>query len=116
MPVIFVSDMECSISFYSRLGLRLDRQSRSKDWAEFEANGAVLALHRSETEPPPPSRRVELSFIATEPLERVEERLRNARDKIVRSTTDESFGRSLIVSDPDGLNIQINEHDATLYS
>jgi hypothetical protein len=29
---------------------------------------------------------------------------------------DEAFGRSLVVTDPDGLEIQINEHDHELYT
>jgi hypothetical protein len=45
-------------------------------------------------------------MVAEEPLERVAELVPPHR-----GIADETFGRSLIVRDPNGLQIQVNEHD-----
>jgi hypothetical protein len=81
-------------------------------WTELRAgDGAILALH-GVASPPEPSGRLELALVAEQPLEQVEERCRNV---LVRPTADEAFGRSLVIQDPDGLRIQVNEHDHRLY-
>ena len=48
-------------------------------------------------------------MVADEPLERIAE-----LTPPYRGIADEAFGRSLIVADPNGLKIQVNEHDRTL--
>lgn len=111
MPIVFVSDMERSIEFYESLGFA--PQSRSAMWTELNAGErAVLALHLAE-EVPEHSERVELALVSEEPLERVEKRFGGA---LARPIADEAFGRSLILRDPDGLEIQVNEHDRSLYT
>jgi catechol 2,3-dioxygenase-like lactoylglutathione lyase family enzyme len=111
MPIVYVSDMERSTEFYTSLGFQI--QSRSAMWTELNAgDGAVLALHHADS-PPAPSQRVELALVAQDPLEQVEERFGNA---LARPIADEAFGRSLVLRDPDGLEIQVNEHDHSLYA
>jgi catechol 2,3-dioxygenase-like lactoylglutathione lyase family enzyme len=111
MPIVFVSDMERSIEFYESLGF--EPQSRSATWTELAAgDGAVLALHQADTLVDP-SPRVELALVSEEPLEQVVERFDRA---LARPIADEAFGRSLIIRDPDGLEIQVNEHDRSLYA
>jgi catechol 2,3-dioxygenase-like lactoylglutathione lyase family enzyme len=111
MPIVFVTDMERSIAFYESLGFA--PQSRSPMWTELTAGErAILALHHAEA-PPEPSERVQLGLVSEEPLEHVEERFGNA---LARPIADEAFGRSLILRDPDGLEIQVNEHDPSLYA
>jgi len=111
MPIVYVTDMEKAVAFYESLGFAVDLRGRSEHWAELRAgDGAVLALHHAERLP---AQRVELSFVATEPLADVEER---HRATLARPVTDEAFGRSLTLRDPDGLELQVNEHEPELYA
>jgi predicted enzyme related to lactoylglutathione lyase len=111
MPIVFVSDMECSITFYESLGFGL--RNRSAMWTELEAGDrAVLALHGADGLPAP-SQRVQLALVARDALEQVQARF---GDALARPIADEAFGRSLILRDPDGLEIQVNEHDRSLYT
>jgi hypothetical protein len=52
-----------------------------------------------------------LSLQADEPLESVAERLEAAGVPLSRGIADERFGRSMVIQDPDGLPIQVNEHE-----
>jgi hypothetical protein len=82
-------------------------------WTELKAGGrAVLALHHADMLPEP-SKRVELSLVSEEPLEQVTACYRGS---LARPIADEAFGRSLLLRDPDGLEIQVNEHDRSLYA
>jgi catechol 2,3-dioxygenase-like lactoylglutathione lyase family enzyme len=111
MPIVFVSEMERSIEFYESLGF--EPRHRSTMWTELNAGDrAVLALHHADRLPAS-SQRVELALVAQDPLERVEERFGYA---LARPIADEAFGRSLVLRDPDGLEIQVNEHDQSLYA
>lgn len=112
MPIVYVSDMSRSVAFYEALGFEVDVQSRTAGWTELRAGDrAVLALHLSE-ELSDPTGRVDLALVAEEPLELIAER---HSDIVLRPPTDEAFGRSMSIRDPDGLEIWINEHDRTLY-
>jgi catechol 2,3-dioxygenase-like lactoylglutathione lyase family enzyme len=111
MPIVFVSDMERSIKFYEALGF--EPRNRGTMWTELEAGDrAVLALHHADSLPAP-SERVQLALVARGALEQVAERF---GDALARPIADEAFGRSLILRDPDGLEIQVNEHDRSLYT
>jgi catechol 2,3-dioxygenase-like lactoylglutathione lyase family enzyme len=108
MPIVYVRDMDESVAFYERLGFQVDIESRSKHWTELRAGeGAVLALHSAEAGN---VGRVELSMVAEQPLERLAE-----VSALARGISDEAFGRSIILRDPNGLQIQVNEHDRELY-
>jgi hypothetical protein len=76
---------------------------------------ASLALHRIDRLPEKQIGRVELALVATEPLESLVGRLKASGIPFEREITDEAFGRSVQVRDPDGLVIQINEHDPELH-
>ena len=115
MPIVYVTDMTQSVQFYEALGLKPTTQDRSGMWFEFTLGDAVLALHKAETLAPPVSHRVELSFVSTEPLENLVSTLQE-RSIEADGIVDEAFGRSVKVIDPDGLVIQINEHDEELYT
>ncbi|HXY86090.1 MAG TPA: VOC family protein [Gaiellaceae bacterium] len=109
MPIVYVREMDESVAFYERLGFEVDIQSRSQHWTELKAgDGAVLALHSAEAGK---AGRVELSMVAEEPLERLAD-----VTSIARGIADEAFGRSIILRDPNGLEIQVNEHDRELYA
>jgi catechol 2,3-dioxygenase-like lactoylglutathione lyase family enzyme len=108
MPIVYVADMDRAVDFYSRLGLAL--HSQSPMWSELGLGDAVLALHGIDTLPERRTGQIELALVAEEPLEAVAARLRTASIPLVREISDEAFGRSIMVRDPDGLLIQINEH------
>jgi catechol 2,3-dioxygenase-like lactoylglutathione lyase family enzyme len=115
MPIRYVADMEASARFYTALGLVAGGGSRSGNWAELGAAGGMLALHSARSSAADEPGRVELSFEADEPLEAIAARLASAGfepDALV----DENFGRSLRVTDPDGMTVQVNEHDRTIYT
>jgi catechol 2,3-dioxygenase-like lactoylglutathione lyase family enzyme len=109
MPIVYVRDMDESVAFYERLGFEVDVQSRSQVWTELKAGeGAVLALHTAEESK---AGRVELSMVAEQPLERFAD-----VSALARGIADEAFGRSIVLLDPNGLQIQVNEHDRELYA
>ncbi|WP_152730031.1 VOC family protein [Goekera deserti] len=113
MPIRYCSDVAASARFYRALGLDGGPVSRPGEWAELPAATGMLALHHAGGESPAGS--CELAFECDEPLEAVADRLRAAGftpDGVV----DESFGRSLRVADPDGVWVQVNEHDRDLYT
>jgi catechol 2,3-dioxygenase-like lactoylglutathione lyase family enzyme len=115
MPIRFVADMEASARFYTALGLVAGEGSRSGNWAEPGAAGGMLALHTARSSAADPPGYVELSFEADEPLETIAGRLASAGFE-AGAIVDENFGRSLRAADPDGLVIQVNEHDRTIYT
>ncbi|MPZ27423.1 MAG: VOC family protein [Micromonosporaceae bacterium] len=118
MPIRYVRDLDAARRFYLALGLRLGFASRPPrrgptQWVELRGGEGALALHHA----PPAATRVppiELAFEADEPLEAVVERLRTAGFEPTTGIVDESFGRSFTVHDPEGLLIQVNEHDREL--
>jgi hypothetical protein len=76
----------------------------SEHWTSFDVGGGHLALHLTDEADLGPGQ-VELSLVADEPLEAVADRV-GGEVNIV----DQPFGRSFVVTDPDGTKIQINEH------
>jgi predicted lactoylglutathione lyase len=116
MPIVYVSDVKISTGFYQTLGFEVIRDSRTGQWAELRLGDAMLSLHGASSLAGENSPRIELCFVATEPLETVYQRIKRAGVKPIGNIVDEAFGRSFVVRDPDGLSIQINEHDAELYT
>jgi hypothetical protein len=116
MPIRYVTDIGASQRFYAVLGLDPDLASRSGNWSELVANGGILALHsQRQAAAASESSMLELCFVIEEPLETLAARLEG--EGIDHSgIVDENFGRLLRVTDPDGMVIQINEHDPELYS
>jgi catechol 2,3-dioxygenase-like lactoylglutathione lyase family enzyme len=117
VPIRYVRDMAAARRFYEALGLSLDFTSRPprrgpSRWMELQGGAGGLALHHvSETDVAPA---VALAFEADEPLEDVVRRLGEAGYAPATAVVDEAFGRSFTVRDPEGLLIQVNEHDRDL--
>lgn len=109
MPIVYVTDIERSLPFYQGLGARLTEKGWNKYWTELHWGDAILALHHWADKIDGRGR-VELAFVAHEKLERVAARLKESGIELHRQISDEAFGRSFQVKDPDGLVIQINEH------
>jgi catechol 2,3-dioxygenase-like lactoylglutathione lyase family enzyme len=110
LPIRYCADVAASTRFYRALGLELGASTRPGGWVELPASG-YLALHK---EPEHPGA-CELAFEAEEPLEAVVARLA-AAGYPAEPILDESFGRSVRVRDPDGVPVQINENDRSLYT
>jgi catechol 2,3-dioxygenase-like lactoylglutathione lyase family enzyme len=110
-PIRYCADVEASTRFYRALGLDVGSATRTGGWVELPAAAGTLALHRAEAG----AGECELSFEADEPLEAVAARL-TAAGYAPGPIVDEAYGRSLRVADPDGVPVQVNEHDRTLYT
>jgi catechol 2,3-dioxygenase-like lactoylglutathione lyase family enzyme len=115
VPIRYVADVAASARFYAALGLVPGDSSRSGNWTELSASGGMLGLHTARTSEQDVPGRVELAFETAEPLEVLAERLAAAGFE-PEAILDENFGRSLHVTDPDGVLVQVNEHDRELYT
>jgi Glyoxalase/Bleomycin resistance protein/Dioxygenase superfamily len=116
-PIHFVPDVGEAVRFYEALGLRTETTSRSKHWVELEAAGGELALHDGAVADDGRGREgISLTFVADEPLEKVEHRLRAAGYQPEGRIVDQEWGRSLIVRGPGGSHVQIDEQDRELYT
>jgi len=117
MPIVYVTDMQRSVAFYEALGLKVSARQRNDYWTELSLGDALLALHRDGHLPDPHhNQRMMLTLVTHEPLEMLVAQLDRAGVKPTREIADEAFGRSLLLHDPDGLPVQINEHDEELYT
>jgi catechol 2,3-dioxygenase-like lactoylglutathione lyase family enzyme len=116
-PIHFVPDLAAAVRFYEALGLSAQARSRSGHWIELTAAGGELGLHDAATAADGKGRvGVALNFIADEPLEDIERRLRVAGFPPDGTIVDQEWGRSLLVAAPDGTVIQIDEQDRELYT
>jgi catechol 2,3-dioxygenase-like lactoylglutathione lyase family enzyme len=116
MPIRFVADVEECERFYAALGLDADRRGRTPGWSEMAGRGGLVGLHSAQGgDPPRPAGTVELALVTDEPLEEVARRL-SASGYDYEPIADEAFGRFLQVVDPDGLVLQVQEHDPSLYT
>jgi catechol 2,3-dioxygenase-like lactoylglutathione lyase family enzyme len=107
LPIVYVTDMNASIAFYRALGF--EPQLVGASWTVLGGGGTQLALHTASIGAQR-ARPLELATVSHEPLERVVARAEGAGLDIARGIADEAFGRSLLVRDPDGVVIQVNEH------
>jgi hypothetical protein len=110
MPIMFVRDVRASLRLCRALGLRFRARSRNGRWAEVDAANGMLALHAVDDEA---DQRVALAFVTRGPLEPLSARLTDA-GFTVSDIVDEGFGRSMRVTDPNGLVLQIDEQDPEL--
>jgi catechol 2,3-dioxygenase-like lactoylglutathione lyase family enzyme len=111
LPIRYCADVAASTRFYRALGLELGAATRPGGWVELPAAAGLLALHKAAEG----AGGCELAFEADEPLEAVVARLA-AAGYPAEPILDESFGRSVRVRDPDGVYVQVNENDRSLYT
>ena len=104
--IVYVTDMERSITFYEHLGFEVEYRGGPM-WTGFKGTDGALALHLVEEIPE--GGRVAASLVADRTLE---DTIRGLEERDVEPGPIEiqPFGRSTVVSDPDGMAIQINEH------
>ena len=127
MPIVYVREMARSLNFYLALGLEADYLQRDGVWSSLKAGDALLGLHVLDPFPaahdgspstaddgsPSPTQqtgRVELALVSQKPLETLVAHLTEQGIVPARAIRQEPFGRSLLLRDPDGLLLQVNEH------
>jgi predicted enzyme related to lactoylglutathione lyase len=111
MSIIYASNMGDALRFYHGIGLRPTKQGNL--WSELELGDAHLGIQAGD--PFVRGEKIQLVLISRKPLEEVIKQL-SANGNIVQSKiTDEAYGRSLLLHDPDGNPIMINEYDPELY-
>jgi glyoxalase/bleomycin resistance protein/dioxygenase superfamily protein len=115
-PMVHVDDMGASVSFYEALGAQVLHGSRDGDFVMLQLGGSQLSLLAHPPNPEQDEGRVELNFESAGDLSDLEARLSSAGVEIHTPTTDEGFGRQLIVRSPDGLLVKINELDQSTYT
>jgi len=116
-PIHFVPDLAEALRFYLALGLDPQARSRSGHWIELRAAGGELGLHDAAIAADGAGREgFALNFVADEPLEAVESRLRRAGFPPEGKIVDQEWGRSLLVRAPDGSIVQVDEQDRELYT
>ena len=109
VPIVYVTDMDRSTDFFEALGANVAGE-RNPYWTELDLGSSHFALHISGPMEPGPQR-VGISLSADRRLEDIVADLDAAGVGLARGIADETFGRSMVIQDPDGLTIQINEHD-----
>jgi predicted enzyme related to lactoylglutathione lyase len=107
-PIVYTTDMDGAVEWY-RTVLESDPTYASEMWTAFPVGDATLGVHAVEEMAD--GSRVELSLVATEPLEEVVARLGNSGVEPERGIQDETFGRSILLRDPAGNPVQVNEHE-----
>lgn len=116
-PIHFVPDLHEAVRFYKALGLEPEVSSRSGHWIELGAAGGELGLHDAAIAADGEGREgLALNFVADEPLEAVEQRLRTAGFPPEGTIVDHEWGRALQVKAPDGTVVQVDDRDRELYT
>ncbi|MGW4036990.1 VOC family protein [Streptomyces sp. NPDC004778] len=110
LPIRYVADVEASRRFYTGLGLLFRAEGSVPVWAQLDAGAGAVGFHDASVSKGRPAGTVELGFSTDEELEDVAARLEAAG--YTYELVKEDFGRSIRVTDPDGIVIQIQEIDA----
>jgi uncharacterized glyoxalase superfamily protein PhnB len=106
-PIIYTEDMKRAVDWYGTV-IGSEPAFRSDMWTSFDLDGATLGIHRADSLAE--RGRVELSLVTTEPLEAVLLRLADHGIEPKQAIQDQPFGRSIVLDDPDGTPVQVNEH------
>ncbi|KPL30916.1 glyoxalase [Streptomyces anulatus] len=109
LPIRYVADVAASRRFYTGLGLALRPDLSVDVWVHLSAGAGAVGIHDAAVSQGRPPGTTELGFTTDEPLEAVADRLNDAG--YAYDLVDENFGRSIRVTDPDGVIVQIQEID-----
>lgn len=105
--IVATTDMGRAVDWYSGF-LGRDPEYASDMWTVFAVNEARVALHHADelTE----RSRVAVSLVIEEALEEFIERVGASGIHPVEDIRPQSFGRSVLFRDPEGLPIQVNQY------
>lgn len=115
-PMVHVERMDTAVAFYEALGGSVLHGSRDGDFVMLRIGGAQLGLLAHQPNPEQNEGLVELNFETTEPLDALEQRLRDTQVTIAQPGTDEAFGAQLQLRTPDGPLVKINQLNQELYT
>ena len=114
VTIVYVTDMDASLAWYRRLLPQATLVSSSPYWSELDfGDAASLALHAAGEVSP--GSQLGLALTADRPLETIRDDLAGWNIHVAGGLEEQPFGRSMVIHDPDGLPIQINEHDPAPY-
>jgi len=106
-PIRYVADVDASRRFYEGLGLTFDAEASFAVWAQLNADAGAVGIHDAAMSKGRKPGTAELEFVTDEKLEDVAARLTAKGYKCL--IHDEDFGRSIRLTDPDGVELQIQE-------
>lgn len=106
-PIVYTADMDAAVNWYAKV-LDVEPAFRSEMWTAIPAGDATLGIHHVSERAD--GSNVAISLIATEPLEAVIGRLATVGIDPAGPIEDQPFGRSVLLRDPDGAPVQVNEH------
>ncbi len=106
-PIVYTTNMAAAVEWYSTV-LGVMPGYASEAWTSLSVGDAVLGIHVVETRPT--NSYVEVSLVSLEPLEPVIARLAAKGIHPAKGIEAQPFGRSMLLRDPDGAPVQINEH------
>jgi catechol 2,3-dioxygenase-like lactoylglutathione lyase family enzyme len=109
LPIRYVADVDASRAFYEGLGLRFETEASFKVWAQLRGDAGMVGIHDAAASKGRKPGTAELQFVTDEKLEDVAARL--AAKGLHYELHDEDFGRSIRLTDPDGVELQIQEID-----
>lgn len=107
LPIRYVADVEASRRFYAGLGLRFDAVESLDVFAMLRGDAGGVGVHEAAASKGRAPGTVELGFTTDERLEDIAARL--AADGYQPELFEENFGRSLRITDPDGVTLQIQQ-------
>ncbi|HEY2949098.1 MAG TPA: VOC family protein [Micromonosporaceae bacterium] len=115
-PVRFTENVAAMREFLQELGLRPNVESESGGWVDLVGDApGMAALHDAASNTSGyRAGETALSFESDEPLEAVRDRL-HAAGFADAHIVDEAYGRTLFVTDPDGVRVAIDEEMTDLY-
>ena len=110
VPIRYVNDVAACRDFYAGLELAIEPDAvLGTIWAQLAPDGAALGIHDVRASKGRPVGSFELAFVTDRDLEQLQEELFS---KDYASTLhEEDYGRSLRVTDPDGVVVQIQQID-----
>ncbi|HSG78109.1 MAG TPA: VOC family protein [Acidimicrobiia bacterium] len=106
-PIVYTQDVARAVTWYAVV-LGHEPGYQSDAWTSFSVGDASLGIHHVEGLPV--RGRVELALVTTEPLEDFVARVGDEGIEPVEPIREQPFGRSVLLKDPDGTPVQVNEH------
>lgn len=104
LTIRYSSDLSRAEKFYELLGLKLNADTSSPVWRDMQAGAGSVAIHPKTDDSP----EFEFSLETAEKLEEVQARLVSGgfEPGVIDA---EEHGRYLLIVDPDGIQLRINE-------
>lgn len=106
LAVRYCTNLEQAELFYTALELHLDEIASSPVWRQMDSSGGVFALHPKECAESTAS--FEVCFETEQKLETIQQKVADAGFNPGHIVVEE-YGRHLLLVDPEGFQVRINE-------